>query len=73
MNNNYKCLAGTELSGTGKALSPDRGYREGSTSKVLSPERGYREGSTGKVLSPERVLGTEMDSRYQELDSQCRG
>ena len=44
MSNKYKCLAGTELLGTGKALSPERGYREGSTERVLSPERGYRDG-----------------------------
>ena len=58
MNNHYKCLTGTELSGTGK----------GGTGKVLSPgeylvPRWTR--GTGKILSTERVLGTERNSRYR--------
>ena len=52
MNNDYKCLAGTE-GGTDKVLSPG---------EYLVPR--WTRG-TGKILSTERVLGTEMDSMYR--------
>jgi hypothetical protein len=50
VNNNYKCLTGTELLGTEREVPV----------RYLVPR-----GGTDKILSPERVLGTEMDSRYR--------